>query len=76
MIDLIVPKTVMPMQGAGADGSWTHLKNVSESKYKTNVMEHVVSKHVNSTGIICPLCDIVCVNRKGLRNHMYRYHKS
>jgi len=46
-----------------------------ESKYKTNVMEHVESKHVHSTGIICQFCNLVCVNRKSLRNHIYRYHK-
>jgi len=46
-----------------------------ESKYKTNVMEHVESKHVNSPGIICPYCELICVNRKGLRNHVYKYHK-
>jgi len=39
-------------------------------------MEHVESKHVNSPGIVCQHCDLVCVNRKGLRNHIYRYHKA
>ena len=52
------------------------VKNVYESKYKKNVMVHVESKHANSHGNICPHCCLVRVNRKGLSNHIYRYHKS
>lgn len=58
-----------------AGHNWRCDECLYESKYKTNVMEHVESKHVNSPGIICQHCDLVCVNRKGLRNHIYRYHK-
>jgi hypothetical protein len=46
-----------------------------ESKYKTNVREHVESKHTESTGAVCSFCNVVCVNRKGLRNHVYKYHR-
>ena len=46
-----------------------------ESKYKTNVTEHVESKHVTSAGVVCSFCSSMCVNRKALRNHVYKYHR-
>ena len=46
-----------------------------ESKYKTNVTEHVESKHVTSAGVVCNFCSSMCVNRKALRNHIYKYHR-
>ena len=54
---------------------WRCLDCLYESKIKTNVLEHVESKHVLSLGVQCPVCNAVCPNRKSLRNHCYRHHK-
>jgi len=62
---------------SGISGSmWKCTECGYESKYKTNVCEHVESKHVESCGVVCSFCNAVCVNRKGLRNHVYKYHRS
>ena len=45
------------------------------SKYKTNVREHVESKHVASSEISCTYCDKICPNKKSLRNHIYQKHR-
>ena len=46
------------------------------SKFKKNVTEHVESKHVNSPGLFCSICNQFCKDRKSLRNHKYNYHKN
>ena len=45
------------------------------SKVKTNVVEHVESQHIHSSGMSCPHCDKICPNKKSLRNHVYGVHK-
>ena len=47
-----------------------------ETRVKTNVKEHVEAKHMESTHVQCPYCLILCPNKKSLRNHTYKYHRS
>ena len=46
------------------------------SKKKTNLQEHIEAKHIEQAGVLCTICQLYCVNRKALRNHTYRYHRS
>lgn len=62
-------------EGPGMGSVWSCIECGYQSKYKTNVLEHVESKHVESGGALCSICNAVCVNRKGLRNHVYKYHR-
>ena len=74
-LNFLISSKMSKVLGEAGHINWRCDDCLYESKYKTNVMEHVESKHVHSTGIICQFCNLVCVNRKSLRNHVYRYHK-
>ena len=63
-------------EGHGSGTVWRCTDCGYESKYKTNVSEHVESRHVQSAGAVCNYCSSVCVNRKALRNHVYKYHRN
>ena len=56
--------------------SWSCRHCDYQSKKSTNVREHVESKHVQSSGVMCSICFKVCPNKKSLRNHCYSSHKS
>ena len=47
-----------------------------ESRKKTNTLEHVEAKHIQSSGFLCSLCQHFCLNKKALRNHTFRHHRS
>ena len=47
-----------------------------ESKKKTNTQEHVEAKHIQSSGFLCTICQHFCLNKKALRNHTFRHHRS
>lgn len=47
-----------------------------ESRKKTNTQEHVEAKHIQSSGFLCSLCQHFCLNKKALRNHTFRHHRS
>jgi transcription elongation factor Elf1 len=36
---------------------------------------HIEAKHVNTGGVVCPICRYVCPTRKALQTHNSRYHK-
>ena len=56
------------------DGAWACTECGYKSNVKTNVKMHVESKHLVSEGFSCPTCQLLCPNRKSLRNHMTRKH--
>ena len=56
------------------DGAWTCTECGYKSNVKTNVKMHVESRHLVSEGFSCPTCQLLCPNRKSLRNHMTRKH--
>lgn len=45
------------------------------SNKKTNVKNHVESKHVSTEGVKCGVCNAVCKTRKALKMHEFRKHK-
>ena len=45
------------------------------SNKKTNVKNHVESKHVSTEGVTCGVCNAVCKTRKALKMHEFRKHK-
>ena len=45
------------------------------SNKKSNVKNHVESKHVSTEGVSCSDCDVVCKTRKALKMHEFRKHK-
>ena len=63
-------------EGHGSGTVWRCTDCGYESKYKTNVSEHVESRHVQLTWAVCNYCSSVCVNREALRNHVYKYHRN
>ena len=74
-LDFLIISKMAKVSEASGGTAWKCTECGYESKYKTNVMEHVESKHVQSSGVVCSFCSAVCVNRKGLRNHVYKYHR-
>lgn len=56
------------------DGAWACTECGYKSNVKTNVKMHVESRHLVSEGFSCPTCQLLCPNRKSLRNHMTRKH--
>jgi len=57
------------------NGTWNCTECGYSSKIKTNLKMHIESKHIVSSGFLCPLCNLYCPNRKCLKNHMDRKHK-
>ena len=57
-------------EGHGSGTVWRCTDCGYKSKYKTNVSEHVESRHVQLTWAVCNYCSSVCVNREALRNHV------
>ena len=66
----------MTKLSTGSEVIWRCNECGYESKKKTNTVEHVEAKHINSGGFLCPICQLVCVNRKALRNHTFRHHRA
>ena len=57
-----------------SDGCWACTECGYRSNVKTNVKMHIESKHLVSEGFYCPTCQLLCPNRKSLRNHTTRKH--
>ena len=72
--DLI--ESMINKEGSGASVLFICTQCNYSSKHKTNLKEHVESKHIQSQGFTCNLCAKFCPNRKSLRNHIYSKHKS
>jgi len=43
---------------------------------RLHVFEHIESKHVQSSGYFCNICNKTCATSAGLRMHFNRYHKN
>jgi len=89
---MIDPNTGMPIQGTGADGNkddlvWSKIVSLPDGSHqcqdcphlnrnKRAMFEHVESKHVQSDGYNCPVCEKNCRSLNALRSHTVRYHGS
>ena len=43
---------------------------------RLHVFEHIETKHVQSSGYFCNICNKICATSAGLRMHFNRYHKN
>ena len=54
---------------------WSCNECFYQSKKKSNVTEHIESKHLVMESVTCQICFKQLPNRKSLRNHMYSAHR-
>jgi len=66
----------MRFELTGSGKLWICLGCGYSSKIKTNILEHIESKHILNTGVECQFCQQFCPNKKSFRNHTYKYHKA
>ena len=71
---LILSKMIKLKEESGT--LWTCTDCSYSSKNKSNVYEHVESRHVGSYGYHCQLCDKSCPSRNAFRIHNIRYHSN
>ena len=45
------------------------------SKYKTTCQDHIESRHISTSGFICPYCEKFCPTRNALKSHISKSHK-
>lgn len=55
-------------------GLWYCLQCEFNSRKISHVKTHVESKHVQTGGFSCSVCERVSVTREALRKHMARFH--
>ena len=55
-------------------GLWQCSECSYQSNKKSNVYEHVESKHVMHGGYVCPVCEKVCRSKNALRSHHHSNH--
>ena len=58
------------------EGRWVCPECNLSTKSRTNIREHIESKHLPENCIQCPLCGNVCKSKAALRVHKIRYHKN
>lgn len=58
------------------DGSFQCQECPHLNRNKRAMFEHVESKHVQSDGYNCPVCEKNCRSLNALRSHTVRYHGS
>lgn len=56
-------------------GSWQCPQCSLTTRSRTNMREHIESKHMEGLIIVCPVCEKQCKSSAALRVHTIRYHK-
>lgn len=72
--DIILSKMVKLKEVGGS--VWNCTDCSYSSKNKSNVYEHIESRHVVSYGYNCQLCQRSCPSRNAFRIHNIRYHSN
>ena len=45
------------------------------TRRKSDLKDHIDAKHIERDPLPCNQCDMICPNKKSLKNHMYKHHK-
>jgi len=45
------------------------------TRRKSDLKDHIDAKHIERDPLPCTQCDMICPNKKSLKNHMYKHHK-
>ena len=72
LVDLIKSKIKM-LIGDNNVKHWHCTECSFKSNYKVSTFYHIESKHVETHGHVCPICDKLCLSLNGLRRHQFRY---
>ena len=57
-----------------SDGLWACTDCTYQTKYSTTLTRHVESKHLETAGFQCNVCQQFCPTRNSLMSHQYRKH--
>ena len=68
--DIIKSKIIMD-----GSGSFQCCECNYASTNSRNVINHIESKHVTTTGVQCDVCQKICPTREALRKHISRLHR-
>lgn len=56
-------------------GQWQCQQCSFSSKQRHHVKNHIESKHIESGGFLCQICNAICRTRQALTMHNFRKHK-
>ena len=75
--NLLYLESIASMLVKCSSGVWKCNVCLFESKYSTNVRNHIEANHVASAGYSCHVCQKFCLTRNALNIHKLRYrHQS
>ena len=67
---------IKPMMIRRQDGLYGCSKCNYVTKYGTTCQNHIESKHMSTSGFICPHCEKFCPTRNAMKSHITKNHRN